>query len=310
MPPRTRALFLLLGATLMLGACRAGPAQGVSPAPSAPEPVTWGEIAALPLPPADHRIEYGPDPLHFGELRLPSGAGPHPVAVIIHGGCWRAEYDLRHITHLSAALTRAGVATWTLEFRRIGNPGGGWTGTFEDVVHGVEQLRTLAPDFNLDLDRVALVGHSAGGHLALWLAGRRNLPGDEPLGSPPTLPLRGVVALAGITDLRDYAGGAGNCNAAVPELLGGTPDDVPQRYALASPIELLPAGVPLRLVHGDGDPTVPTRQSRDFAARARSLGDDAELVLIPGAGHFDVIAPFAAAWPRVEAVVLSLLAPR
>ena len=273
-------------------------------------PVTWAEIAALPVPSAAHRVEYGNGPFQFGELRLPEGAGPHPVAVVIHGGCWRSEYDLQHISHLSAALTRAGVATWTLEYRRIGNSGGGWTGTFEDVAQGTEHLRTLAQRFPLDLSRVVLVGHSAGGHLALWMAARRNLPQESPLYSPAPLPIQGIVSLAGITDLRSYGSGNGSCNAAVAQLLGGTAEEVPDRYAQANPIELLPLGVPQRLLHGTLDPIVPLEQSQHFEARAQSHGDDAQVWLIGGAGHFDLIAPFAPAWVRVEQAVHALLSVR
>jgi acetyl esterase/lipase len=305
MTDRTMLILFLASTTLALGACvRAAvqePARG---------PVEWGEIAALPLPPADHRMAYGGDPSQFGELRLPSGAGPHPVAVVLHGGCWQSEYDLGYITHLSAALTRSGVATWTPEYRRIGSTGGGWTATFDDASRATDHLRALADTHPLDLDRVVLVGHSAGGHLALWLAARRNLPRESPLHAPDPLPVAGVVALAGITDLRGYAAASGSCNAAVPQLLGGTPDEVPERYGAASPIELLPLGVPQRLVHGALDPIVPLEQSERFAAGARAAGDDARVWAVEGAGHFDVVAPFAPAWARVEEAVLSLLGVR
>ena len=302
MPGRTTRMLSAAGAACTLGACQTAPA----PAP-ARGPVEWAEIAALPLPPADHRIEYGGDPSQFGELRLPEGPGPHPVAVIVHGGCWRSEFDVRHITHVSAALARSGVATWTLEFRRIGASGGGWTATFEDVVRGTGHLRALADRHRLDLERVVLVGHSAGGHLALWLAARRNLPAEDPLATPAPLPVRGIVALAPITDLRAYGAEAGSCNSAVAPLLGGTAEEVPERYARASPIELLPVGVPQRLVHGALDPIVPVDQSRSYVDAATTRGDDAELWLVEGAGHFDLIAPFAPAWGRVEEAVHALL---
>jgi acetyl esterase/lipase len=292
-----------LSGALMAGACVRIPAE--SPAH---EPVEWAAIAALPLPAADHRAAYGPDPLQFGELRLPDGPGPHPVAVIIHGGCWRSEYDLRHITHAGSALTRAGVATWIPEFRRIGDAGGGWPGTFADVAAGTEHLRELAAAFPLDLDRVVLVGHSAGGHLALWLAARRNLPPESALHAADPLPVRGVVALAGISELAGYGTGAGNCNAAVAELLGGTPAEFPARYAEADPVGLLPLGVPVRLLHGTLDPIVPPVQSERFAERARTSGDDARAWMLEGAGHFDVIAPSAPAWASVERAVRDLLA--
>lgn len=263
-------------------------------------PVTWAQIAAQSRPEPAQRIAYGPDPLQFGELRLPEGAGPHPVVVLIHGGCWRSEYDLEHVAPVGAALARAGLAVWTLEYRRIGNAGGGWPGTFDDVSRGTDHLRALAPSHALDLDRVVLAGHSAGGHLALWLAARRATATETPLRA------RGVVSLAGITDLRLYATGSGNCNAAVAELLGGMPDAATEIYARASPMELLPLGVPQHLLHGSADAIVPVEQSIRFAERARSRGDRSTAEILEGAGHFDLIAPFAPAWPRIEAAIRTL----
>jgi acetyl esterase/lipase len=283
---------------LVVGACAtARPSQ----------PLAWDDIAGLPRPPADQRISYGADPLQFGELRLPPGAGPHPVAVVIHGGCWRSAFDLEHVASASAALAAAGVATWTLEYRRLGDPGGGWPGTFRDVALGTDHLRTLAERHSLDLGRVVLVGHSAGGHLALWLAARRGVPQGSAISSPDPLPVRGVVSLAGITDLRAYGAGAGGCHSAVAPLLGGTPAEVPSRYSEASPIEMLPLGVPTRLVHGALDPIVPLEQSLDFEERARASGDDSEAWIVRDAGHFELIAPGSAAWPHVERAVRSLL---
>jgi acetyl esterase/lipase len=293
--------IILLGAhaiALVVGACwSARPGQTLS----------WQDITALPRPPADERIRYGPDPLQFGELRLPPGAGPHPVAVVIHGGCWRSQYDLEHVASVSAALAEAGVATWTIEYRRLGDAGGGWPGTFHDVALGLEHLTPMAERYPLDLRRVVLVGHSAGGHLALWLAARHNLPRDSPLRFAETIRVRGVVSLAGITDLRSFGQGSGSCNAAVSPLLGGTPEEVAARYAQASPIELLPLGVPSRLVHGALDPVVLVEQSRSFQARARVRGDDSAVWVVEGAGHFEPIAPHSAAWAHVERAVRSLI---
>ena len=146
------------------------------------------DLLSLPAQAPDARVAYGADPFQFGELRLPPGGGPHPVAVVIHGGFWRAAYSLDHIGHLCEALRAEGVATWSLEYRRIGNSGGGWPGTLEDVAAGVEYLREMGPKHRLDLGRVVVVGHSAGGQLALWVAGRGGV--------------QGVVSLAGVADLR------------------------------------------------------------------------------------------------------------
>ena len=255
-------------------------------------------ILDLTPPPADARIPYGDAPQQFGDLRLPKGAGqgPHafPVALVIHGGYWRSAYGLEHIGHLCAALTRAGVATWNLEYRRIGDPGGGWPATGEDVVRGAEYLRTLAERYPLDLTRVAAIGHSAGGQLALWLVAQHKIP------------LRGVVSLAGVADLR-RAWELGLSRGAVAELLGGTPQERPERYRQASPIELVPLGVPERLLHGTKDDVVPIEMSRRFQAAAAAVCDDARITELPDAGHFDLIDPRTGAWAAVEAAVLELV---
>ena len=160
--------------------------------------MTAGDALALPRPEPTARLAYGPQLLQFGELRVPDGDGPHPVAVVIHGGCWLAEYDLGYMSALADGLTRDGVATWSIEYRRVGDDGGGWPGTFLDVAAAADSLVYLARDYDLDLDRVVAVGHSAGGHLALWLAARHRLQSDDPLRGRSPLRLSGVVALAGI----------------------------------------------------------------------------------------------------------------
>jgi acetyl esterase/lipase len=263
------------------------------------KPITWQEIAALPAPAAGMRIAYGTDSLQFGELRLPEGDGPFPVVVVVHGGCWLSQYNLQYMAHLSAALTEAGYATWNLEFRRVGDAGGGWPGTFLDVAQGADFVRELARDYPLDLKQVVVTGHSAGGHLALWLAARRNLPRKSDLHTRKPLKVKGVVALAGIADLENYATDNGSCNAAVLKLMGGMPADVPGRYAQASPMRLLPLKVPQRLVQGALDPIVPTAQATAYASRAKSKGDVAEVKLIADAGHFDLVAPQSSAWGSV-----------
>lgn len=272
--------------------------------PAGGQNLSFEEIEKFPAPPADHRIAYGDGPLQFGDLRLPPGRGSHPVVIVIHGGCWYSEYDLKHVAAFSAALTQMGVATWSVEYRRIGDSGGGWPGTFEDVARGTDFLRVLARAYPLDLRRVVVVGHSAGGQLALWLAARRGLPKDSPLHSPDPLPLRGVVSLAGITDLRGYGSRCGN---AVTKLLGGSAEEVPLRYRQTSPIELLPLRVKQRLIHGLLDKIVPPEQSGEYEAAAGRRGDDVRLFTVREAGHFDLIVPQATAWPAVQEAILSLL---
>ena len=265
---------------------------------------TSRSILIRPSPPADHRIPYGKDPLNFGELRLPKGPGPHPVAVIIHGGCWMAEYGLSYMGHMAAALTEAGIATWSLEYRRIGNEGGGWPGTFQDVARGTDYLRSLAKTYPLDLNRVVALGHSAGGHLVLWLGARKQLPKGSPLFEDNPLSLRGIVGLAAITDLRK-TGTA--CDGSVEGLLGGGAKDLASIYDQASPVELLPIGVKQSVIHGEKDNLVPAQMSGDYAEAAKKKGDAVKLVIIEKAGHFELVDPNSSAWSQVMDEVMELL---
>ncbi|WP_300008951.1 alpha/beta fold hydrolase [Pseudonocardia sp.] len=233
------------------------------------------------------RLDYGADPSQFGELTLPAAGGPAPVAVIVHGGFWRSGYGLELGRPLAVDLADRGFAAWNIEYRRVGS-GGGWTATFDDVAAALDRLADAAPG-RLDLDRVVAVGHSAGGHLAAWLAARPGLPAGAP-GADPAVVLRGAVSQAGVLDLVDAAqrrvGGA-----AVPDLIGGTPAEFPDRYALASPVARVPIGVPVVCVHGTDDANVPIRQSERFVAAGGG-----ELVTLPGVDHFAVIDPSTAAW--------------
>jgi acetyl esterase/lipase len=257
-----------------------------------------GELFSRTPPAPDLRIAYGPDALQFGELRLPRGAGPYPLLIAVHGGYWRARYDHVYLGFACEALREAGIATWNIEYRRIGNDGGGWPGTFTDVGHAADAVQEFAAEYTLDLERVAAIGHSAGGHLALWLAGRARIPVDSPLHVDDPLPLRGAVSLAGVCDLRE-AWALRLSDAIVRDLMGGIPEDVPDRYAAGSPPELLPFGVPQVIMHGVQDDSVPLGISERYAARANAAGDQAELVVLEGADHFDVVDPESWAWESV-----------
>ncbi|MCJ7756000.1 MAG: alpha/beta hydrolase [Thermoanaerobaculales bacterium] len=298
MDARHLGLLLLLVAAAACG----GPVEELTAV------MTAADALALPRPAPEHRLAYGSDPLQFGELRLPDGEGPYPVVIVIHGGCWLAEYDLGYISALADALTDAGVATWSIEYRRVGDDGGGWPGTFQDVADAADYLLEIATEYDLDLDRVAAVGHSAGGHLALWLAGRKWLDEDDPLRGQVPLPLNGVVALAGITDLAAYAAPDG-CGAAVEPLLGGTPSEVEDRFKRASPIRMAPFGITQTLVIGELDPIVPKTQATSFAETALQMGDSVEVVEIAGAGHFELVDPSHAAFQTVRYAVLEAITP-
>jgi acetyl esterase/lipase len=264
------------------------------------------DILFLDPRPADARIAYGPDEQQFGELRVPADPGLHPVVVVVHGGFWRAAYDLAHISHLCAELTLRGVATWSVEYRRLGHHFGGWPGTFLDVARGVDALRDVAPAYDLDLTRVMTVGHSAGGQLALWLAGRHRLPAGSPLASESPLPVVAAVALAGVVDLA-LAWEENLGDGVVGQFMGGPPSVLKDRYAAASPIELLPLGVRQVLVHGTHDATVPIELSERYVERAAELGDPASLLALDGAGHFEPIDPRADTWEVVAGAILAPL---
>jgi len=268
-----------------------------------PPILTVADFLTLPAVAPDAHVPYGPGPQQFGELYLPTGPGPHPVVLLIHGGCWQARYGLAQLGPLCAALRDEGMAVWSLEYRRIGD-GGGWPTTFADVAAGADALRTLeAP---LDLGRVVAAGHSAGGHLALWLAARPRLPHSSPLWAPSPLPLTGVLALAALADLA-AAARRGLCDGAVGELLGGAPEAVPMRYAEASPAALLPLGVPQRHLVGVHDSIVPPDYLEAYVAAARAAGDDASLELLPGVGHFELVAPASHTWAALRAALIDLM---
>jgi len=264
------------------------------------------EILDLPAPAADARLPYGPDSLQFGDLRLPQAAGPHPVAIVIHGGFWRARYGLEYAGHMCVAFARIGIASWNLEYRRLGNPGGGWPNTFLDVAQGADHVRELAKKYPLDLKRVISVGHSAGGHLAVWLAARPRIQPGDPLATPDPIPIRGAAPIAGVVDLR-RAWELRLSDGVVGELMGGPPEKLAQRYHAGSPIELLPIGGHVRLLHGTEDSVVPIEISNSYQKAANRAGDDARLVVLPGADHFAPVDPRSEHWPSVEKTVQSLL---
>jgi acetyl esterase/lipase len=237
---------------------------------------------------------YGSDPAQFLELTLPGDDAPAPVVVVLHGGFWRARYGIELARPLAADLAARGWAAVAVEYRRVG-AGGGWPQTLQDVAAAVDLLPDLPGAQRLDLTGLAVVGHSAGGHLAAWLAGRGRLPAGAP-GAGPRLPVVAAVLQAGVLDLargHEQQLGAG----AVAEFLGGVPDAVPDRYATADPVRLLPTGAAVLCVHGADDDTVPLEQSRRYAAAATAAGDRVEVVALPG-DHRVVIDPAGEAWRR------------
>jgi acetyl esterase/lipase len=271
------------------------------------------DLANAPVPPGARRIAYGNDPLQFGELRLPSTNGPHPVAIVVHGGCWLSKLgtidprgvSMENMRPLAAALTDAGIATWNIEYRRLGNDGGGWPGTFQDVANAADFLRTLERDQQLNLTRVISIGHSSGGHLAMWLAARSKLAKTSDLYTSNPLRLSGVVDLDGPADLK----------AALPlqqpvcgrpvitELLGGSPEERPERYRDGSPIEMLPLGVPQAFFAG----RMFAEHVSPYETAAKRSGDTLQTSVLSTAPHFVFIDPQSDVWPQVLKNVRRLL---
>lgn len=273
-------------------------------------------VLVRPASPPDLTLRYGDDPSQVADVHLPSpeavrrsGIGGRALfALFLHGGFWRAQYGREHTAPLAEALARAGFAVCAPEYRRSGQRGGGWPGTFDDVAAAVDRLPGLvraAAGGIIEPERMVLAGHSAGGHLALWAASRHRLPPGSPWRLADHTAGCRVVALAAVCDLvacQEQQLG----QRAADALMGGGPQRLPDRYAAADPAGLLPIGVPVRLVHGSADDRVPHEMSVDYAARARAAGDlGTECTLLPGAGHFDVIDPLSDAWGTVESAFRS-----
>lgn len=309
------------------------------------------EVLTRPAPPPDHVLRYGPGPDQVADVRLPPGLGTGEGArvptlvLLLHGGFWRAAYDRTHLGPLATALAAENFVVCTPEFRRTGQPGGGWPGTFDDVATAVDRLpglvRSALPGA-AGAGQVILAGHSAGGHLALWSAGRHRLSPDSPwhrllggagsagpagaaagaagmtgmagvagvVSDVPGVEMAGVAGVVALAPVGDLAAcyRAGLDGDAAGALLGGGPAEQPERYAAADPARLVPLGVPVRIVHGTADDRVPFAMSRSFAELARAAGDSVELDVLAGGGHFDVIDPLSGAWPAVLAAFRAVAA--
>jgi acetyl esterase/lipase len=226
---------------------------------------------------AEARLSYGGHPSQFVDYRRSASPDQSPLAIMIHGGFWRAKRDLTYAGHLCIALGEAGYTTANIEYRRVGEEGGAWPGTFDDVKRAIEFARDRVPEFGGDPARTVVLGHSAGGHLALWIASE-------------IVDLRGVISLGGVASLR-RAWELHLSNDAVVELIGGTPDEFPERYRFADP-EQRPTAVPRVLIHGSADDIVPVEISRLLAAEAR-------VIELPDVDHFGLIDPYHAAWKHV-----------
>ncbi|MHB8530568.1 MAG: alpha/beta hydrolase family protein, partial [Caulobacteraceae bacterium] len=238
------------------------------------------------------------------------GPGPHPVVLMVHGGCWQSKIARASIMNWAAEdLRRRGIAVWNIEYRGIDEVGGGYPGTFADVAAAAEALRAAAPTYGLDLAKVVAFGHSAGGHLAMWLAARSRLPAWSPLASPHPLPIAAVVSSGGLPDLKaDRAAGEAACGAeAVDRLVGAASPGRKDVWADTSPAERLPIGTVQEIINGERDPIAPPWLGRAWTDKARAAGDPARLTVIEAAGHVELIAPGTAAWTAEAEIVERLI---
>lgn len=279
-------------------------------APAHAQLITFRQILDLPdRPQPDQRLAYGDDPSQIGELWLPAGKGPHPVVLMIHGGCWLASLPGPELLAFQAdALRAAGVAVWSISYRRADQPGGGYPGTFLDVARGADHLRQLAERYPLDLQRgVVATGHSAGGHLALWVAARHRIAADSPLHADKPLPIAAVVGVAAIPDLA-LASRLGVCNKSVDTLVDLSKrqnKDAPTAvWADVSPAALLPLGARQVLIHGIYDGIVPPVHGFGYRAGAAKLGETVEIVNLDNVGHFELIVPSTEAGRAVVSQIL------
>jgi len=256
------------------------------------------DVDALPSSTPTLVSAYGSDPLQVGELRLPPGKGPFPVVIVVHGGCWTKGFATwKNTAPLASALTGMGYATWNIEYRQMGDPGAGWPGTFRDWAAATDHLRILAKTQPISLKRVAVVGHSAGAHAALWIASRPHLPARSEIGSKRPLPISVTVGIDGPGDITSFVGfDAKICGKPViAPLMGGLPQERPDRYRLASPVDNLPTSARQYLVTS----TVLTPEAGErYRSLAAAKGQTVQVLDAKNGGHFDIIAPGSAAWKQ------------
>jgi acetyl esterase/lipase len=266
-------------------------------------PMTWGDLTSRPSASPQARIVYGTDDYQQVDVWLPAGKGPFPVVLMVHGGCWTTSIADRSLMNWAAEdLRKVGYAVWNIDYRGVDRPGGGYPGTFLDAAAAADLLRDNAAKYRLDLSRVVAVGHSAGGHLALWLAARPKLPADSPLRTPNPLPIAHVISLGGLPDLELTAASPDNgCGTDVVARLVGQPS--PARldvYSDTSVPRLFPLGVPQDLVNGREDRVIPYRLATDYVAKSRGA---ARLRTVENTGHVELIAPGTPAWTETKRLI-------
>jgi acetyl esterase/lipase len=273
-------------------------------------PMTLNDYLALSGPAPTATIAYGGAPSQFAELFRPKGDGPFPVVVLVHGGCWTVEYGgIKQMHNVAGALAARGIAVWNVEYRRVDEDGGGYPGTYLDINAALEKLAQEAPRHQLDTSRIVALGHSAGGQLVQWIAGRARIPATSPLFQPGALPVRDIISLGGLADLRrEKELIKTSCGRDMVQLTGLPSAARPDVYADTNAAELMPNGSRTVLITGALDTISPPRAAHDYAARARAAGDSAEVLILPNASHYDEIAASSPAWQLILPVIEKALA--
>lgn len=279
----------------------------MTPAASPPRQLmTWDDLTSRPRPKPSETVSYGADAMQKVDVWLPKGAGPFKTVLMVHGGCWQTAIADRSLMDWAAAdLRDAGYAVWNIDYRGVDRDGGGYPGTFQDAAAAADLLATDAARFHLDTKRIVAVGHSAGGHLALWLAARAKLPARSVLAGGTPLRIDHVVSLGGLPDLEATADSPDNgCGTEViGQLVGPKTAAHPDPFADTSVTRLLPLGVPQDLVDGREDRIIPYRLPVDYTAKARAAGDEVTLHTVPETGHVELVSPGSAAWDETRALV-------
>jgi acetyl esterase/lipase len=289
----------VLAAALMTTGCKA----------SAAAPMTLADYMALNGPAPSAHIAYGSAPSQYVELFEPAGQGPFPVVVLVHGGCWSKDLEgIVQMRDMAGALAARGVAVWNVEYRRADEAGGGYPGTYQDINAALAALQANAGRYRLDTRRIVAMGHSAGGHLVQWIAGRSRLPATSPLKVANPLPIREIISLGGLADLRGQAEQIRTaCDIDVARLTGAPSAARPDPFADTSAAELIPNGSHAVLINGELDAISPPAVASAYAQLARKAGDQARTIVLPNASHFDEVATGSPAWKIVLPVVLKAL---
>ena len=254
--------------------------------------MTLADYLALSGPAPTATISYGSAPSQYAELFCPAGAGPHPVALLVHGGCWSIRYGgIEQMRNLAGALAALGIAAWSVEYRRVDEDGGGYPGTYQDMHAALDLLGEQAQRHQLDLGRLVAIGHSAGGQLVQWIAGRARIAPSSPLFRASLLPVRHIISLGGLADLRhERALIARSCGRSTVELCGAPSAGRPDVFADTNAADLMPSGSVTVLINGELDTLSPPPAAHAYAARARAAGDRASVIILPGASHYDEVA--------------------